>query len=132
MASATCSAIAASSEASSFPYRPGTRLPTFSVPRIFPLIVKGTETAERIPSLEQSGVLDERGRIPEVHRQERLAVIEDPTGAALPPRPFGPDRDDGRRRHGARHPQHLEDVLDGIVEDGARHDRTGSRAAARS
>jgi hypothetical protein len=61
-------------------------------------------------------VLGERRRIPEVHCQEGFAVIEHPSTATLLSRPFGPDRKDGRRGHGARHTQHAEDVLDGIVE----------------
>ena len=44
-------------------------------------------------------------------------MIEDPAGATLLPRPFGPERNHGRGRHGARHAQHLEDVFDGIVQD---------------
>ena len=67
-------------------------------------------------SLEQSGVLEERRRIPHVERDERHAVIEHPSIATLLTRQFGADRKDRRQGHGPGHTEHPEDLLDGIVD----------------
>ena len=47
-----------------------------------PLAREGDRDRGAKPLLEQRTVLDERGSIPQVHREYRLAMIEDPAGAA--------------------------------------------------